>query len=76
MIGVRPLPVKIGDCLVHLPYGALAHLAPVVQHPVDGSFTQPGLHGYLADPVRMRHGCSWRFFGGFLALARRFLILG
>ena len=35
-----------------------------------------GLHGYLADPVRMSHGCSWRFFGGFLALTRRFLILG
>jgi hypothetical protein len=40
---LRPLPIKIGDRLLHLVRCALPYLAAVVQYAVNGSFTQSGL---------------------------------
>jgi hypothetical protein len=72
---LRPLPIKIGDRLLHFTNCALTDLAAVVQYAINGSFTQSGLYGDLADPVRMSHGApsggllavSWRLHGGFLS---------
>ena len=62
---MRPLPIKIGDGLLHLPHCALAYLAAIVEYAVDRPLTQSGLYRYLADPVRMPHllivAGFWRF---------------
>src|SRR3954447_8176553 len=50
------LPVQIGDGLSHVAHGAGAHPRPVVEHPVDGGFTQPRLTGDLPNRVGVSHG--------------------
>ena len=52
---LRALPVQVVDRLVDLGDGAGPHAAAPVQHPVHGGLRQPGLHGDLADPVRVPH---------------------
>jgi hypothetical protein len=61
---LRALPIKISDGLLHLSYGALAHLTAVVQYAVDGSFTESGLHRYLANSVGMCHWLLLAFVPG------------
>ena len=66
----------VGDRLLHLASRAGAHPCATVQYPVDGALAQSRLHGKSLESAWMAHSCSWRVFGGFLALTRRFCLLG
>jgi len=56
------LPVEVGDRLLHLAHGALPDTAALVQHPVDGGRTEPGLSGDLTDAVRVLHAYTMMVF--------------
>jgi hypothetical protein len=49
------LPVQVGDGLVDLPRGALAHASPAVQDPVDGGLAQSRLTCDLTDREGVAH---------------------
>jgi hypothetical protein len=70
---LRTLPIQVGDW-------PGAPRAQVLARTPPRSFStrstvrslKPACIAIFANPVRMAHGYSWRFFGGFLALTRQF----